>query len=201
MWNWVVIIALVVWCLISTLATMVRLPGTWAILLAAVGYSWWQDWEPIRPLTLGILFGAVLAGEVVEFAASAMTARRAGATKQAAWGALLGGILGAIFLSFLLPIPLVGTVAGALAGCFLGAVAGELSVHQRIGQGTRVGVFSAIGFGLGMIAKVALAIAMSGVLLINAFAHQPEPLPTAREPNTRSEQQAPLEPTTQGEQP
>jgi uncharacterized protein len=177
MWDTGLLIGLVVWCGLCTLATMVRLPGTWLILLAAIGYSWWRAWAPIGPWMLAALFGAATLGEVLEFAASAITTRRAGATKQAAWGALLGGVLGAIFLSFLVPIPLVGTVAGALAGCFIGAVMGELSVHRRLGQGARVGVFSAIGFGLGMIAKVALAVAMSGVVLLSAFAHRGDHVP------------------------
>jgi len=172
MWDTIILILLTLWCLLSIAATMVRLPGTWAILLAAIAFAWWSAWEPLGPWTLVILAVVAIVGEVLEFASSVLTARRAGATKQATWGALLGGILGAFFLSFLVPVPLVGTVAGALAGCFLGAVLAELAVHQRIGQSTRVGVFSAIGFGLGLIVKVGLAIAMSGVVLVSAFSYR-----------------------------
>ena len=168
MGNIVAIIALSLWCVLCIVLTAVRLPGPWLILLAAVVYAWWRSWEPLGPWMLGGLFAMAVCGEILEFAASALTARRAGASKQAIWGALIGSILGAVFLSFVLPIPLIGTVAGALVGCFLGAVLAEIATHQDLDRGARVGVSSTIGFGLGMIGKVTLAVAMSGMVLVQA---------------------------------
>ena len=108
-------------------------------------------------------------GEVIELAASAVIARRAGASGRAAWGGLIGGIAGMFLLSFLVPIPIVGTMIGALLGCFSGAMIAELSVRRQLASGTKVGLFSALGFVLGTVTKVAIALVMSGILLTLAL--------------------------------
>jgi uncharacterized protein YqgC (DUF456 family) len=66
-------------------------------------------------------------------------------------------------------------------GCFLGAVVGELSARSDLGQGTKVGVFSAIGFVMGALTKTALAMAMSGWLMFVVLRDQP-PLPAPLTP-------------------
>jgi len=97
------------------------------------------------------------------------TARRAGGSRQAAWGGMIGGIVGMLSLSFLVPIPIVGTMIGALVGCFAGATIVELAVRKRLAQGTRVGLFAAMGFALGTAAKVAVALVMSGLLVTSVI--------------------------------
>ncbi len=168
MWDAVIILALIVLCTLGVLLVMVRLPGTWLIVVSAVGYAWWSDWSGTSLVVVGVLTGIAIVGEVAEFATTLIAARKAGASKQAAWGGLVGGILGMLFLSFLFPVPLVGTMIGAVLGCFLGAAVVELAVRKRLAQGTKVGLFSALGFVLGTVVKTSLVLMMSGLLLTTA---------------------------------
>lgn len=150
-------------CLVAILLTALRLPGTWLIVAAAAGYGWWTQWDPVGMTVLLILTGIALFGELVELGMSVVTARKVGASGRAAWGGLIGGFVGMIVFS--IPVPLIGTVIGALLGCFAGAMIGELSVDRRLGQGAKVGFFAAVGFVLGTVAKLALAMVMTGVLI------------------------------------
>jgi len=163
------LVLLVLTCLLAVAMTAVRLPGTWIMIAAAVLYDWSQDWQRLGGPILGILVGAAVLGEALEMLTSAMLARRAGASRRAQWGSIIGGILGMIFLSFLIPIPVVGSVIGALVGCFSGAAIAELSLRRNLGQGARVGTWSAIGFALGTAAKTAIASFMAALLLSCVF--------------------------------
>ncbi len=166
--EWAVFAILSVFCILGTMLTALRLPGTWLILVAAVVYLWRADWPAGAGVLLAVLGGAAIFGEVVETLASIVLARRGGASRYATWGGVAGGFLGAIFLSFI-PIFPIGTIMGALLGCFLGAAAVEVAARKRLAHGTRVGVLSAIGFAVGMATKVAVALAMSTVLLVRAW--------------------------------
>ena len=163
--EFVVIGLLVLACLVGVAMTAVRFPGTWLIVAGAAGYAWSEGWPRASLTLLGILTGIALLGEGVEILASVVTARRAGASRKAAWGGMLGGIVGMIFLSFLVPIPIVGTMIGALVGCFAGATLVEMYVRKDMFRGTKVGFFAAMGFVLGAVAKIVVALAMSGILL------------------------------------
>ena len=163
--EFVMIGLLVLACLVGVAMTSVRLPGTWLIVASAAGYAWGEGWPRTSLTLLGILTGIALLGEGVELLASIVTARRAGASRKAAWGGMLGGILGMIFLSFMVPIPVVGTMIGAVAGCFAGATLVEMSARKDISHGTKVGFFAAMGFVLGAVVKLVVALVMSGILL------------------------------------
>ncbi len=162
------IVSVVPWilgCTLGIVLTAVRLPGTWLIVAVAVFYGWWTEWVQVGLIFILVLAGIALLGEAIELGTSMLTARRAGGSRRAAWGGLIGGFLGLFLLSFLVPIPIVGSMAGALVGCFAGAMIGELTVRKELAQGTRVGLFSALGFVLGTVAKLAIAFVMAGVLL------------------------------------
>ncbi len=148
--------------------TVIRLPGTWLIVVTAAGYGWYGDWHAISLLTVGVLIGIAMVGEVGEFLASMLTAKKAGASTRAMWGAFIGGFAG-MFI-FTIPLPLIGTIIGAVVGCFLGAVIGELTAHNDLGKGARVGKAAAIGYILGMAFKITIAFLMAGLLLGNAVA-------------------------------
>jgi len=150
-------------CLLAVVATVVRLPGTWVIVAAAAAYGWLHAWAHVGPTLILILLGVAVLGELVELGVSVVTTRRSGASNRAGWGALIGGFAGMFVFS--LPMPFVGTMFGALVGCFVGALIAELTVKQEFVHGTRAGTFAAIGFVLGIVTKVALAMMMSVALL------------------------------------
>ena len=173
MWEIITIAAMIVCCLLAVVLTAVRLPGTWLIVTVAIAYGWWADWQRVEIVIAWLLLGLAVIGEALELLTSVLTAKRAGATRQAAWGGLAGGLLGMFFLSFLVPVPVVGTMIGALVGCFAGAALAELWMRREIGQGAKVGFFSAIGFALGAAAKIAIALVMSGILLTSVVCSGP----------------------------
>lgn len=175
MTNALLIGLLILACLIGVAMTAVRLPGTWLIVAGAAGYAWGEGWARASLTLLGILAGIALLGEGIEILASVVTARRAGASRKAAFGGMLGGILGMIFLSFLVPIPIVGTMIGAFVGCFAGAALVEMSVKNDMSHGTKVGFFAAMGFVVGAVAKIVVALAMSGILLSTVIWTEPCP--------------------------
>lgn len=158
--------ALTALCMLGVALTVIRLPGTWLIVATAAGYGWYGDWHAISLFTLSVLIGIAVVGEVGEFLASMLTAKKAGATKRAMWGAFIGGFVG-MFI-FTIPLPLIGTIIGAVIGCFLGAVIGELTAHDNVRKGVRVGRAAAIGYVLGMAFKIAIAFLMAGLLLGSA---------------------------------
>lgn len=171
-WDVVAIVAVAVVCLAGIGLTAFRLPGTWLIVATALGHAWWSDWTRPGTLVLGMLIGAAATGELAELLLSVLTARGVGGSRQAAWGGLIGGFLGMFFLTFI-PIPVVGSMIGAILGCFTGAMIGELHARREFGQGTRVGVFSALGFVLGAATKLAIAMAMAGLLVTSLIWGRP----------------------------
>ncbi len=167
-------------CFVSVVATAVRLPGTWVIVAAAAGYGWLTEWEYIGGTLIGVLIGVAVFAELLELGMSTLTARKAGASRRAAWGALIGGFVGMFIFS--LPLPLIGTMFGALAGCFVGALVAEFTVKGEFVQGAKVGTFSAIGFVLGIVSKIALAMVMSAALVGYAAVASVDAIQTTDEP-------------------
>ncbi len=153
-------------CFLGILLTVFRLPGNWLIVAAAGLYQWLAVDEGGGWTVLAILVGLAVFGEVAELLASVVTAQKAGASRQAAWGGLIGGFAG-MFL-FSLPVPVFGTLAGAVIGCFAGALIVEWRVRGKLGQGAKVGLFSAIGFVLGAVFKLAVAMVMATLLITSA---------------------------------
>ncbi len=144
---------------------MVWLGWVLSMLLLAVGFL--GVWLPAIPglplmalgafvhrlLVPGVLFwwtvavfAAVAAlGFVVDFAATALSSRRAGATRAGVWGALVGGLVG---LFFGLPGLLLGPVVGAALGEFVLARRGPTDAIKS-GVGAGLGVLAAsLGKGL-----------------------------------------------------
>ena len=169
MWNWgLELLEITPWLLLTLLAlilTTLRLPGGWLIVAEAIGYGWWTDWARVGWLFVGVMVALSLLGELLELATSVLTARKVGASQRAAWGGFFGGFLGMIFLSFLVPFPVVGTLCGAVMGCFIGAMIGELTAKSELAQGARVGLFSAMGFVLGTVAKLVVTFMMAGTFV------------------------------------
>lgn len=153
-------------CCLGILLTVFRLPGNWMIVASAVLYKWLTVDAGGGWTILVVLVGLAVFGEIAELLASVVTSQKAGASRQAAWGGLIGGFAG-MFL-FSLPLPVIGTFAGAVIGCFAGALVVEWRVRGKLGQGAKVGVFSAIGFVIGAVFKLAVAMVMAGVLITSA---------------------------------
>lgn len=169
--NWtdiLITLFLMVGCTVAIMLTVLRLPGTWLIAIIAIGMGWQSQWNRPGVWAIGSIVTLAIVGEIVELLSSVVLARKAGASRQAAWGGLIGGMLGMFFLS-VIPIPIISSVIGALLGCFLGAALVEMVVRNRVAQGARVGLFSAMGFVLGTVLKLSIAMAMSAALLTSVL--------------------------------
>jgi uncharacterized protein YqgC (DUF456 family) len=86
---------------------------------------------------------------VVDFAASAMGAKRVGASPLALAGATVGGIVG-IFLG----------IPGMILGPFVGAVLGELAARGGFVQAGKVGLGTWLGLLAAAVMKVVMAFMM-----------------------------------------
>jgi len=155
-----------------------QLPGAWIMLAIAVvielfdesyltaepaiTFGWW--W-------LGISAALLVVGELIEFIASVVGAKKGGATRRGMWGALLGGIVGAIVFQVAVPIPIFGALVGAVVGTFVGAVVGETSGKQP--QTLKGSLKPALGATIGRIiaamSKVGIALIVWIVLCVSAF--------------------------------
>ena len=108
-------------------------------------------------LIVGIVVALTLLSYVLESCAGYFGAKRFGATKWGALGAVLGGIVG---LFFGLPGLFAGPVVGAIAGEFIRGR--KLIAAGKAGWGTLLGNLG------GMIAKLAIGVTIIVVFLLNA---------------------------------
>ena len=148
---------------------LMGMPGTWLLLALAGGAEWIT--EP-RLFSNGTAVAAVLlavAGEVWEFLASSSKAKRAGAGRRGALGALVGGIAGAIAGTLLIPVPIIGTLVGGGLGAFALSSALERDGGRDLGEALRVGRAAAAGQLLGALGKAAAGAAVYVLLVVALF--------------------------------
>jgi len=151
---WLIAIVLMALGLIGTLLPVI--PGPTVILAAAIlhqimlgtgkSLGWWN----IAALVLLTLLSYGL-----EFAAGYFGAKRFGATKWGAFGAVIGAIAGLFF-----PFP------GLIAGPILGAIAGELVAGERLVSAGRAGWGTLLGNLVGMLGKLTIGLVMVSWFLV-----------------------------------
>jgi uncharacterized protein YqgC (DUF456 family) len=173
-----VALLLVVLCLVAWATNLIGLPGNWFSVAILAFYAWMGPQESraaIGYTAVAVAFIAALIGELVEFAASAFGAKRAGASRRSTMYAVAGSMIGAISGALIgVPVPVIGSILAAILfggiGAAAGAIYGEWSDGRAwqeswtIGHaafwGRTFGVFGKIGTGI-----IILAIALFGVLL------------------------------------
>lgn len=131
-------VLIVVLCIASWATNLIALPGNWISIALMAIYVWLGPQEgraAFGGTTLVIAFGLALAGETIEFAAGAMGAQRAGASRRSTLFAMIGSVVGAILGAAVgLPVPLVGSVLAAMLFGGLGATAGAMYGHWSDGK-------------------------------------------------------------------
>jgi uncharacterized protein len=130
------------------------LPGVPLIYAGMVLAASIDDFQRIGWITLTVLGLLTLIGFIVDFAASAMGAKRVGASARAVWGAVIGTVVGLFF-----------GIPGLILGPFIGAVIGEITMHGKVGTAGRVGLATWIGLLFGTLFKLAIAFSMLGIFL------------------------------------
>lgn len=132
------------------------LPGIPLVFAGLVLLAWVENFAYVGWVTLTILGVLALASYGVDFLATALGAKKFGASARAIWGAAIGTLVG---LFFGLP--------GLLLGPFLGAVIGEFSGKASLRAATHAGVGATLGLLFGALLKIALAFAMVGVFVLD----------------------------------
>lgn len=129
---------LVLTCVAAWLLNLIALPGNWLAVLAMGMYAWLgpeSGRAEIGLVPLALAFLAAVAGEIVEFAAGAVGASRAGASRRGTIMAIAGSMVGAIAGGIIgLPIPILGPVLAALLFGGLGATAGAMLAEWSDGK-------------------------------------------------------------------
>jgi hypothetical protein len=155
-WQWILAVALILLGLAGTV--LPALPGVAFVFAGLVVGAWIDDFQRVGWITLALLGLLTLASLGIDFAATALGAKRVGATRYAIVGAALG-TLGGLFLG----------IPGLLVGPFAGAVLGEMLSHGQWRQATRAGWATWVGLLFGTLAKIALAFAMIGIFVLAYF--------------------------------
>ncbi|MEE2679645.1 MAG: DUF456 domain-containing protein [Myxococcota bacterium] len=150
---WVLVVLLVVVGVGGTALPV--LPGALLVFGGLLLGAWIDDFQKVGAWSLTIIGVLAALTYVVDFAASALGAKRVGASRRAVLGAVIGGIVGLFF-----------GILGVLVGPFAGAVIGEYTVQRNLSQAGRVGVGTWIGMALGLAAKLTLVFAMITTFLI-----------------------------------
>ncbi len=123
-------VGLILACLISWLLNLIGLPGNWICVLLAALYAWLFPEGSRASIGYGVVlvcFGFALIGELIEFAAGAWGAQRAGASRRATLYSIIGSVGGAIAGAVIgIPIPLIGPILAAILFGGLGAAAGAM---------------------------------------------------------------------------
>jgi uncharacterized protein len=153
---WIVAILLMV---VGALGIILpALPGVPLIFAGMVLAASIDDFQRIGWITLTVLGVLTAIAFIVDFAASALGAKRVGASARAVWGALIGTIVGLFF-----------GIPGLVFGPFIGAVIGEVTVHGRLDRAGSVGVATWVGLVFGTLFKLAIAFSMIGIFIFAFF--------------------------------
>ena len=135
------------------------LPGLPLMFAGMLVAAWADQFRQISGWTIAVLALLTLVSIAVDVAATAMGAKRVGASKLAMLGAALGTLFGGIIFS----------IPGLILGPFIGAVAGELLHGRELRHASRIGMGTWIGLALGAALKLALAFAMLGIFALAIF--------------------------------
>lgn len=134
------------------------LPGVPFVFGGLLIVAWLGDFQRIGWPTLTVLALLTALAVLVDFIATLMGAKRAGASRLALLGAAIGGIVGIFF-----------GLVGIFVFPFVGAVIGELIARKEMGQAAKVGLATWLGLLFGALAKLALALTMIGVFVVAYF--------------------------------
>jgi uncharacterized protein YqgC (DUF456 family) len=139
------------------------LPGLPLVFAGMLLAAWAGDFEQVGGWTMVVLALLTLLSLGIDFMATALGAKRVGASKPALIGAVLGTFAGLLF-------GIVGVFVGPFVGALLGELAWLRGVGGReLGKATKVGLGTWLGIVVGTILKLGLAFVMVGLFAIAWF--------------------------------
>lgn len=153
-WMWLLAGVLIVIGLAGLV--LPALPGIPLVFAGLMLLAWADSFAYVGWLTLTLLGVLALLSYGIDFVASALGAKRFGASPRSISGAALGAVVG---LFFGLP--------GIVLGPFVGAVIGEFSGKTTLKAAAGAGVGATLGLLFGALLKIALAFTMLGVFVLD----------------------------------
>jgi uncharacterized protein YqgC (DUF456 family) len=150
---WIAAIALVVVGIAG--AILPALPGAPLVFAGLLLAAWIDDFNEVGWLPLTVAGLLMVLTFVVDFAATAMGAKRVGASSLAVAGAAIGTVVG-----------IFGGLVGIVLGPFIGAVIGELASGKSVLRAGHVGIATWIGFIVGTLVRLVLVFAMVGMFVL-----------------------------------
>jgi uncharacterized protein YqgC (DUF456 family) len=147
----------------GVIMTMVGLPGNILIVLIGLAYGYYDGFEHVDYVALGIIVSVFIISEVIEFWAGLIGAKKEKASKRAVLAAFAGTLLGGIWGTAILP--LVGSIIGAFLGAFIITALAEYTKTKDKEQAKRVAKGVLKGQILGMIVKATAAVGMAITLI------------------------------------
>jgi uncharacterized protein YqgC (DUF456 family) len=153
---WILAVLLVLVGLAGTI--LPTLPGVPLVFGGLLLAAWAADFQHVGWPVLAVLGALALLSFVVDAAAASIGAKRAGAGRAAVTGAAVGTLVG---LFFGLP--------GLLLGPFIGAALGQLLVRGDLIEAGKAGAGAWVGFIVGSLAKLALALLMILIFVVAWF--------------------------------
>jgi uncharacterized protein YqgC (DUF456 family) len=168
-------ILLVLLCTIAWGGNLFGLPGNWCAVALLAVYAWLGPQESraaIGYAAVSAAFIAALIGEVVEFAAGALGAKRAGASRRSTLYAVAGSVIGAIGGAVIgIPVPVIGSILAAILcgglGAASGAIYGEWSDGRAWRESWTIGHAAFWGRTFGVFAKISVGLVI--VMIATGF--------------------------------
>lgn len=168
-------VVLVLLCIVLWGLNLFALPGNWLAVLLLALYAWLGPQEGRTAISFYPVVAALvcaLLAEILEFAAGAFGAKRAGGSRRGTIMAVIGSMIGAVLGAVVgLPIPLVGPVLAAIlfagVGATAGAVYGEWTDGRSWKESWSIGHAAFWGRTFGTLGKVSVG---SLIVIIAFFA-------------------------------
>jgi uncharacterized protein YqgC (DUF456 family) len=150
---WILAVALVLTGVVGTVVP--GLPGAVLVLAGLALAAWIDGFARVGWPTLAVLAALTAAAYALDFAATAIGARRFGTS----WWGVLGAVAGTLGGLFFGPV-------GLVVGPFLGAFVAELIARRDLRGAGRAGLGAWLGLLLGTAGRLALVLAMVGVFAV-----------------------------------
>jgi uncharacterized protein len=130
-------------------------PGIPLVFAGLFLAAWAEGFAYVGWVTLLILGLLALFSYGIDLAATAMGAKKFGASPRAVWGAAIGTLIGIFF-----------GLPGIMIGPFLGALVAELTSRNDMQAAAKAGIGATLGLLFGAVLKIALAFTMLGVFVV-----------------------------------
>ncbi len=146
---WITSIACVLLGIAGTIVP--ALPGAPLVFVGLLCHAWIGDFSQVGWFSLTLLAILTVLTLAVDVAASALGAKRVGASAHALFGAAAGSIIGIFF-----------GLIGIFFGPFVGAAAGEYYAKRDFAGAGKVGFGTWVGMLVGTVLKIGIIFAMIG---------------------------------------